>query len=389
MVPIVTFEDFLNTYLEATKERVRLYLKVMKLREKYGYGSKKIAKILGVTRTKIEGWVYGGNIPRPIQAIDFLDRIRLEIPILISKNSGSVLFLKLLAFTFGDGGISSNFRPYFTGEEIDLNILKKEIENIFPFFKCKIVEIKNENTNISGRIIKGTSFALNLQGNGSYILGRLLYAAGAPKGDKIITPFLVPNWVLKGEKWVKKIFLNVLLGNELQAPRIDKSRKASFSSCTFRMVKVEELLETQKKFLNQIKKLLREFNIQSGKVKEDKPRKDRKDGKISYPMYFQINKNKLNLFRFFKQFELLYAQRKQRDFEDAIVSVNKSLINELIKIQQYIKTQRLRRKKLGCRKIARYLDIPEKRSMVDGWIRYGQKPIYFNQREELVELLKS
>ena len=388
MEPIVTFEDFLKTYSERTRERVRLYFRVMRLRKKYGYGSKKIAKIFGIPRSKTEGWLYRGNIPRSVKAFKFLEQMGFNLPFFISKNLNFILFLKLLSFTFGDGGVATNFRPYFTGRKADLNVLKKEIEDTFLCFRCKIVEIKNKNSKINGRVIRGHSFVLNLQSKGSYILGRLLCAAGAPRGDKVVTPFLIPRWIVGEEKWIKTIFLNVLLGNELQAPRIDKARKTCFSSCQFRMVKTEEFLGTQRKFLNQIRGLLGEFGIQTSKIREDKPRRERKDGKISYPLYFRIQKNKLNLYRFYKQFKLLYAKRKQEDFDNTIRIIEKSLSEELIKIRQYAETQRLRRKNLGCRRIARYLYIPEKRSMVDGWIRYGQKPIYFNQKEELEQLLK-
>lgn len=387
MKPIVTFEDFLNTYPERTQERVRLYLKVMELREKYGYGSKKIVKSLKVSRRKIDGWIYQKKVPIPIRVLKMLKKLGLILPLTASKNSKFTLFLKLLAFTFGDGGVAINFRPYFTGEEEDLSVLKEEIENIFPYFKCKIVEMKNKDSNIDGRPIKGNSFALNLQNKGSYAFGRLLCAAGAPRGDKAVNSFSVPIWVMKGKKWVKNIFLDVLLGNELQAPRIDKSRKACFSSCQFRMVKIEEFLDTQRKFLNQLRDLLEEFNIQTSKIKEDKPRRERKDGNISYPLYFRIQKNKLNVYRFFRQFKLLYAQRKQRDFNNAAKIAKISLVSELIKIRQYLEAQKLRRKNLGCRRIARFLGIPEKRSMIDGWIN-GQKPIYLNQREKLEEILK-
>jgi len=389
MEPIVKFEDFLKTYPEKTQKRVMIYLRVMELRRKYGYGSKKIAKFLGISRNKIEGWLYGGNVPRPLKAIKFLEEIGLNLPLVASKKSTFIIFLKLLAFTFGDGGIASNFRPYFTGEEADLKILKKEIEDTFPCFRCKIIKIRSKDSKIGERVISGTSFILNIQGEGCYAFGRLLCAAGAPRGDKVIIPFLVPLWIMNGKKWVKKIFLNVLLGNELQAPKIDKTRSACFSSSRFVMVKTEEFLDIQMIFLNQIRKLLREFGIQTSKVKMEKPRKERKDGKNSYPMYFQIQKNRLNLYSFYKQFKLLYAQKKQRAFDDAVMIVRKSLVNELVKIRQYTEMQKLRRKGLGCRKVARYLGMPEKRSMIDGWMKRGQRPIYFNQRKKLEKILNT
>lgn len=59
---------------------------------------------------------------------------------------------------------------------------------------------------------------------------------------------------------------------------------------------------------------------------------------------------------------------------------------ELVKI--YFKTMNLRKKYgYGSKKIVKFLDIS--RHTIDGWLRYNQKPIYFNRREELKELLKN
>lgn len=47
------------------------------------------------------------------------------------------------------------------------------------------------------------------------------------------------------------------------------------------MIKIGEHLESHKKFLNQIRRLLIEFDIETNEIKSDKPRKDRKDKKLS------------------------------------------------------------------------------------------------------------
>lgn len=382
---IIVFEGFLKTYSKETQGRVRLYLKVMKLRNKYNYGSKKIAKLLGVSRYKIEGWIYQKTIPRPIKALKILDKLGLSLPLCISKKNKFILFLKIFAFTFGDGGIGRSFRVYLTGDKRDLEELKEEIENMFSF-KCKINEVTSENSKIGNRLIGGKSFELSIQGNGSYIFGRLLNVAGAPVGDKVITPFLIPLWIMNRPKWVKKLFLEVLLANEIQTPKLG-SYGCHFGQSKFIMVKVREYIKTQKIFLNQIRELLKGFGIETSEVKVGLPRRSRKDQKLSYPLYFQINRNKINLYKFYIQFKLLYAQEKQRIFNKTVRSIRKSLKNELKKINYFEKTKELKKLGLGCRRIAKALDIPDKRSMVDGWLRYSQKPIYIDKREELERLL--
>jgi hypothetical protein len=357
----------------------------MKLRSKYAFGSKKIARLLNISRHKADGWLYQKTTPRPIKALDSLKKLGLGLPLHISKGDKFLTFLKVLAFTFGDGGITKNFGVYLSGMKEDLRQLKEEIENVFHF-ECKIDEIKHENAKIGSRSIKGRSFILKIQGQGSHVFGRLLYTAGAPIGDKVITPFLVPHWVMVGPRWVKKLFLEVLLGNELQSPSLSNYGH-HFETVQFRMVKVKEYIQNHKRFLNQVRKLLKEFNIQTSFVKQDKPRKDRKDGKISVPMYFQIRKNKLNLLRFYNQFKLLYAGEKQRIFNKSAEVVKNNLQNEVRKINFFYRARELSKLGLGCRRIARILGIPEKRSMIDGWLRYEQKPIYLSQKEELERLL--
>lgn len=386
MITIATFEDFLKTYSKKTQERVRLYLKVMKLREKYGYGGKKIAKLLNISRHKIEGWLYQKNVPRPIKALKMLERLGINLPLQVSKNNRFILFLKIFAFTFGDGGIGKSFRVYLTGDRKDLEILKKEINDILGL-KCKIDEINSDNTKIGDRLISGESFELDVQGKGSRILGRLLHSAGAPMGDKVTTPFLLPYWIMKGQKWVKKIFLEVLMANELQTPKLG-NYGCHFVHVRFMMVKTKEHLKTHRIFLNQIRKLLEEFEIEVSEVKLGKPRKDRKDQKLSYPMYFEIYRNKINLYRFYTQFKLLYAREKQKIFDEAARAIRRSLENEFRKIDQFNRAKEMKKMGLGCRRIAKALGIPQKRSMIDGWLRYSQKPIYMDKKEELERLLK-
>jgi len=383
--PIMALNEFLQTYPIKTQERISLYSKVMELRSKYGYGSKKISRLLNVSRHKVEGWLYQKNMPRPIKALDLLKKLGFEFPLNISRNQKFSIFLKIFAFIFGDGGISRDFRIYLTGKKEDLEELKEEIENAFPL-KCKIFEIKPMNTKIGSRLIKGRSFSLDIQGQGSHILGRLLYAAKAPIGDKVITPFLVPHWIMISPTWVKRLFLEVLLGNELQKPSLGYYG-CHFGAVQFRMVKIKKYVKHHKKFLNQIRKLLKQFNIQTSSVKQDKDRRDRKDGEISIPMYFRIQKNKLNLLRFYKQFKLFYAQEKQRVFDESAKAIKNSLQNEIEKINLFYQTHELAELGLGCRRIARILGVPEKRSMIDSWLRYSQKPIYINQKEEIERLL--
>jgi len=385
MESIIAFEDFLKTYLFKTQERTKLYLKVMKLRNKYDYGSKKMAKMLDISRHKIEGWIYQKNVPKNIKAIEQLEKLGLKLPLYVSKSKKFILFIKIFSFSFGDGGISKNFRVYLTGNKTDLEDLKKEINFIFGL-ECRINKIKSENNYIGNRLVKGESFSLDIQGEGSYALGRALCAAGAPIGEKSSSQFLIPKWVEKGPKWVKKLFLEVLLGNEIQTPKLD-NYGCHFGHIQFRMSKIKKYSKYNKKLLNQIISLLKEFGIKTSEVKLDKQRSERKDKNISQPMYFQINRNKLNVYNFYKKFELLYAKEKQYAFECAAYAVRKSLHSELLKIHQYEKTKKLRRRGLGCRKIAKILDIPEKRSMVDGWLN-SQQPIYLNKKEELKKILK-
>lgn len=388
IVKIATLEDFLRTYSRRTQERAKLYKKVIYLRETYGYGSKKISKIVDVPRSKLEGWVYGHKVPRAIRAINILSKLGFQIPLKVDNNPKFELFVKLFAFAFGDGGISTNFHSYFSGDSQDLLQLKREIRQIINL-PSKIVKIQ-QTSSIGNREIKGTSYILVIRGKGNISLGRLLASAGAPVGDKVVKKYQIPIWVMKGPKWVKKLFLEVLMGNELTTPVLDKTRKNSISSIAFIQVKIEEYKHHLRRFLNQTRKLLREFDIETSIVKEIKSRKDRtKDDKFSCPMYFQIKKESTNVLNLHRIFQLRYASNKQATFDRTIKRFSSGLRTELIKNKLYFKALKLAKGGLGCRRIAKRLGIPTQYRMIDGWLNASQKPEYFGKRKELTKILRN
>lgn len=176
----------------------------------------------------------------PIKALGVLKSFGLNIPLRPSQSKQFILFLKIFSFIFGDGNLTKKFKITLSGEETDLENLKKEVEHTFNL-KGKIRRLKI-NSKIGKRTIRGVSFVLEIQGKGNQILGRLLHAAGAPVGDKVIIPFTVPKWIMEAPKWIKKLFLEVILGNELETPRLRKDFGCHFDSIRFRMIKIKKYI---------------------------------------------------------------------------------------------------------------------------------------------------
>lgn len=384
MKTAVTFENLLKTYSRENQRSTKLYLKVIELVRK-GMSREKISQILHIPSFYTYNWLVRRQVPAPIKATEALKKFGFSLPLHIAGNERFKLFLKTLSFIFGDGTLTPKFCTYLSGDKSDLKEIKKEFQRTFKL-NGKIRKIQSNKIIISGRVTNGISYIFDVQGEASQILGRLLHTAGAPTGDKVLKPFLIPDWIMKGPKWVKKLFLEVILGNELEAPRLRKSG-SHFAHVRFGMVKIRPYLSSHKRFLNQLRALLEEFDIKTSNVKSPAVKSKRKNGALSYHLYFRISEDKPNLYRFYKTFKLRYTARKQKIFDNTIKIIKKSLEKELKQINYCNLALKLRKSGLGSVRIAKILGgIPD--STIDSWFNTSRKPYYFERKTELERLLK-
>jgi len=183
------------------------------------------------------------------------------------------------AFLTADGHVYKDLKGFYFSSN-NLNILKK-IEGI----------IKNK-FGIKGLYREGNGYGISykfLVFNKPITL--FLVRLGIPPGDKMTTPFDVPECI-KNNKKLSKEYLKILFycegGKSKQSKNTEKI-KINFN-------KSERLLEDGLKFMNSLKKLLKEFNIETTNIWVSEGNKRKRDGEITKQINFHIKSNSVNRF---------------------------------------------------------------------------------------------
>lgn len=195
-----------------------------------------------------------------------------------NKNIG--IIARLLGFAFGDGSIvkenGDRERLYvaFYGKRETLIKIREDLEKL----GIKASRIYSRKREVEIRNAYGDEYTSLCEDNSIKITSKafalFMHKLGMPIGKKTEQIYKIPEWIKKAPKWVKRNFLAGLFG-------ADGSR-AVFKNYTplpinLTMSKSEELKENILEFLNEIKLLLAEFDIES-MIYEIKSL----DGRVSY-----------------------------------------------------------------------------------------------------------
>ncbi|MFH1664233.1 MAG: hypothetical protein ABH986_05535 [archaeon] len=380
---IVDQKKFLSMFSKKDRKNSRKYFKAVNLFNKIKNKSE-IAEIIEQPGRTVNNWLNKEKTPSAIRAINQLKANNL-LPLINDETSDSFnLFVDVFAFVFGDGSIKKDFSGIdLFGQEKDLILLKDKLDRVFSF-NSKITlsqtpgKITKKNNGVAyTKIVNGSCYRLSIN---SVQLSKLLYLAGAPKGDKVAQKVLIPFWLMSSSKETKMRFLSVLFGNELQCPQL--RAKNAFTSSQFGLHKIESKKKELKTFLDQIKILLNEFGISTSSIAFEKCRTIRKDGNLSMKLYFHIDSHSPNVLRLFKEIPFKYAEEKQERFRTAVKKFLKKssyLNNEWI---LYEKVMKMHSEGLGRRKIFKKLELPKKYFYkINSWIHYGHKPLYFDEKK--------
>ncbi len=131
-------------------------------------------------------------------------------------------------------------------------------------------------------------------------MARILAFIGVPTGDKILSAFKVPPWIMNGDKEMKRSFLQAICDDELGG--VYKIKRNTWLGLRFKMSKKKEFIQQHLVFLEQLRSLLKEFGIETSKIKVvPNQAYNRKDGNISYPAYFKIMNAKPNRLKFYNE----------------------------------------------------------------------------------------
>ena len=126
-------------------------------------------------------------------------------------------------------------------------------------------------------------------------LAQFLNAAGAVKGNKTNQSFFIPKWIMKGDEEVKRAYLKGIFATEGYI----YSTKINDEKIRWRIgleqYKIESLKDEGKKYMEQIKHMLQEFEIISSPVRFNGFTL-RKDGTKSLGTRFDIEQKQFSNF---------------------------------------------------------------------------------------------
>jgi len=223
---------------------------------------------------------------------------------IFKKESTHIFLAMLVSFIMCDGSIDRrvNRLHFFIRQKEDIQKFTSLFNHFFPMEDFIIRPLMNGSC-YSVPIARGSSFA------------KLLNILGAPSGNKVFQPFLVPEWIMNGSDSIKKEFLSILLGSEGSAPSHGRWR------IQFVLSKSPDHIENLLLFLNPVRSMLYHFSITTSHI-QLRNQKGRQ-----YHGRFYI-KGKENLHKFYKQFSLLYASEKQKILEELIRTPKNVLCND-------------------------------------------------------------
>lgn len=374
---IITEEDIVNAYPEGARERIKQYFQVIGIREKTGKSSHNISKETGIPIGRVKHWIYDKNTPFEAQGILELKEKGL-VPLKIENTEKFLTMLDCFAFVFGDGNLTE-YSVMFTGNPIDLNVLKKKLSKLGYRGEIKKKKLTH-HLMPNGKFLNGTSFTLRIC---SVPLAKLLVAMGAPKGNKTINEFKIPEWLMEAPLFVKKRFLGVIYGNEGSTPA--GGLYGSVLEPRLKFSKDVELKNNHEEYLKQLKRLFGDMEIKTSVIRAEKQKNNRKDGIVTYHAYFNILGSYINIMRFCKKVPILYNSKKAARFEDITKICNGKLRKGLEKISKYDTCIELSKREKNIAKIARGLGVNKRTAHC--WIKNGNKPFMHDKVEEIERVL--
>lgn len=270
---------------------------------------------------------------------------RLELLPLRYDNPKLPALVRLLGHVFGDGTLSysrsgTGFGGRFiaSGEPGDLESIAADLRavgfHVSPLYQGSATSVVS--TDGGQRMISGS---YNIVSVASVVLFTLLKSMGAPVGEKAVSDYTVPRWLMASPDWVKAEFLASYFGSELDKPRFSGG---TISPPSFSVSKVAESLGSGLTFVDDIEVLLRSLgvSVSSSRVY---PSAYRKDGRKSYKVIVYIASNIRNLVSLFGR--VGYAYQSERETMGRYV-------HEFL-------TLKLRRMELTKKAYARAVDLRE------------------------------
>ncbi len=256
----ITYLDIMAVYCNGLDSKnYKNCLNFLRLKE--SNWSAELAESLGVEKSTFFHWLRGERVPKPIRNLNKLQERGL-LPCLPNET-----IARLVGYLHGDGYLYNRLGGFgFVSSDLDsLQLIKEDLQKEFSV-SGSIIKKRDafDQVKILGKITHSTKPTYQLNVN-IRSLACLFYLIGVPKGKKTQVSFKVPDWILNGGIALHRGFLQGLFDAELSTFIISSfgSHKKNISAPRLEMSKNQELMDSHKEYLGEIKLMLQEMGIKS------------------------------------------------------------------------------------------------------------------------------
>lgn len=296
---LVTKEDIISMYSISKIDQqtnARKYYEAMELRNKFGYGSLRVSRIVDMPLGAVHYW-FSGYEPKSVKGIIELESMDL-LPLTISLDKSFEHFIRTFGLRYSDGCIYHQERNNsYTGY---LCFGTKEDAEWYVNDSLKIWNIKM-NVHYSTR-----AYYVYLPAS----LVRLMILLGSPVGRKTSQAFSIPIWIFSLPKELKMALLDGIFAGDGSVPKLKPSQKSS-ESLKLQMNAEESVVkEFASGFMLDVVELLESLDVRSSKplIKYTEPKFSKK-GIITYPVNVRVFTRKDNMIKFLENIKYTYCKK--------------------------------------------------------------------------------
>ncbi len=296
------------------------------------------------------------------------------------NNKKLLIVSKLLGFLFSDGNLyskkSNNYR------EVSFSLgTKKDVENLLydlrrlGFNKFHIKKQKN-TIKVNNRVYTISTTRVKVCSTSFWLL---MYALGAPIGDKTKKNYSIPKWLMDTKYYyLKREFLAAYMGGD--GPKIamnlsKRKNKQPYNTLSLNDIefhKNPQVLDGGLKLAKQISKLFSESDVKIENIFVENDNYTKKDGNKSKIIHIVFKKNFENALSLYQNVGYRYAYTKDTNSKYVSEFIRRILIKRKEWQMVYNNVIQLKEKKLNYKVISKKLGIAE--STVWGWLNQRKKP---------------
>ncbi|RLE38840.1 hypothetical protein DRJ17_02695 [Candidatus Woesearchaeota archaeon] len=185
----------------------------------------------------------------------------------------------------------------------------------------------------------------------SKLLVKLFFKLGFPSGEKTITPYTIPKWIMESPLWVKRLFLSGFFGAELSSPIAHTN--TGLTCPTISIDKNKKVVNSGREIVIQLMSLLEEFRVGCHRLLQRKDHHD-KHGPVDR-LKLKISSNEDNLLRLWSRIGFSYNKKKNLLSQIAILYIKEKKLLTKRRREAALKIKDLKRKGLTLKEIQKLL----------------------------------